>query len=168
MTGQLWWTLVGTVLGGIIALASSVVTTLLTKRIDRKEKRELLRLEAYSDWTRCLEELLSHHSNYYDLIALEARIEQGKEVETWKQEVMRVSTKTGDSGRRFDAAYYRLLLLETRAAFRGEVVQITEASKLKELAGVGSEALSAPVRTRANELRERVTRLLQDLARAEQ
>ena len=77
---------------------------------------------------------------------------------------MRVSIVAGEAGRRLDAAYYRVLLLETRQSFRDEATRLTEDSMMKELASETQTQMAPGFKKCAAELRLRLKAFLRRLA----
>jgi hypothetical protein len=167
MDHQFWAQLIGTAVGGLVATAGAVITMLVGKRVDREQQRALQLCDAYSEWAQHMQEALSHHENYYSLAAQKETVggDSGTK-EKWKDEVIRVSIAAGEAGRRLDAAYYRVLLLESRQSFRDEVTRLTEDSKMKEIAGETPTQMAPLFKECATALRERLKALLRRLAAA--
>jgi hypothetical protein len=168
MDQQFWAQLIGTAVGGLVATTGAVVTMLVGKRVDREQQRAVQLCDAYSEWAQHLEEALSHHENYYSLAAQKGTVGcDSSTKERWKDEVVRVSIAAGEAGRRLDAAYYRVLLLESRQSFRDEVTKLTEDSMMKELAGETPTQMPPRFKECATDLRERLKAFLRKLAAAE-
>lgn len=163
MGAEFWIPLAGSLLGVLIGALIAMGTMLLGKRVDRRDKHWFILVEAYADWSRALEETLSHHQNFYELIAQKGTFEDdpaGKQL--WKAESVRVSSVAGDAGRRLDSARYRILLLEARPKHRKRVSEITENSMMKELVGtpIGDVSIFTE---KASEIRDQLIQFLQTI-----
>ncbi len=164
MDNQFWAPLIGTLVGGLVAAASAVITMLAGKRIDRRQEHAVQLRDAYFEWARHLEETLSHHENYYSLVAQKGTMAGDSSTKArWEDEVMRVSIVAGEAGRRLDVAYYRVLLLESRQSFRDDVTRLTENSMMKELADKSPTQMASSFKKCAADLRLRLKTLLRRL-----
>jgi len=67
-----------------------------------------------------------------------------------------------------DAAYYRVLLLESRRSFRDEVTKLTEDSKMKQLAGKTPTQMAPRFKECATDLRDRLKAFLRRVATAKE
>ena len=165
MSEEFWSPMLATVIGGMIAAFAGALTMYYGKKLERKDKRRSLLTDAYAEWARCLEETLSPHDNFYRLLALHDKTSAGTEERAkCKEETMRVSTEAGNAGRRLDSAHYRILLLENRKQLRNEVSQITDASMMQELGGIGSGVSPSQYSTRAKQIRQDLKKFFRMLA----
>lgn len=166
MSEQFWSQLAATGVGGLIAAIAGFVAIRYGKKLDRQDRRASLLVEAYADWAKSLEELLSHHVNLYTLKQqVQTAVSQEHKTQA-KEELIRVSQETGDAGRRADSAHYRILLLDTRVRFRERVAQIMEDSMMRGMDALDSQALVTEYRRRADGIRADLKKLLKECASA--
>ena len=165
MMNEFWTSLTATIVGGAIASLSAIAAITYGKKLDRKDHRFSLLIDAYAEWSLALEEQLSHHSNYFNLVQQKTQAETSESKDIWKRELVETSKKAGNAGRILDAAQCRLLFLETRTEFRSAVSSITKDSMAEELELVDTSLRGPPFRKLASELRNRMQALLKDLAK---
>ena len=163
-SGDTWAVVVAALVGGIIGL----VTIPIAWWLQRKSRHQELLIEAYVAWSGSFEATVSHLENLCRLVGLKSSIESqgGTALDTYRKEVIDVSKKHGDAGRKLDADSYRLLMLEKKSAAREGVMKITQATKASDLRiadqidGQGAQA----VLKRTGEWRQELNDLLKSLA----
>lgn len=167
MSEEFWSQMAATATGGMIAAIAGIVTIQYGKRLDRRDQRASLLVEAYANWARHLEETLSHHENFFKIAAQCTGAMPDPDTKTRRDdEIIRVSTQAGDAGRRLDAAHYRILLLEQREPFRDKVSRITADSLMLEHETDAFQADPSSYAAQARSVREQLTGLLKELAEA--
>ncbi len=168
MSEEFWSQMAATATGGMIAAIAGIVAIRYGKRLDRRDQRASLLVDAYADWARRLEETLSHHENFFKIAAQRSGATTDPDTKTrWNDEIIRVSTQAGDAGRRLDAAHYRILLLEQRRPFRDKVSGITAKSLMHGHETAEFQADPSSYAAQAKSLREELTALLKKLADAQ-